>query len=180
MRGNHVVLNGGASPFTNAHFRVPPQDHAIDVLGLNALGARASLFGSARDLESYAIYGQPVFSPCAGTTLAVVDDLPDQVPPATDTENLAGNHVLIECDGVEVLLAHLRPGSVSAAVGQVVAVGDAIGEVGNSGNTSEPHLHLHAERGGEPGVILDGVAVPITIEGRFLVRNSILRSGAAP
>ena len=177
LRGTHVVLHGGASPFTNAHFRVRPQDYALDILGLNAFGARASLLGSSRDLESYVIYGDPIFSPCAGKISAAVEDLPDHIPPARDPENLAGNHVLIECGGIEVLVAHMRQHSVRVTVGEVVAVGDPLGEVGNSGNTTEPHLHIHAERGGEPGVIFDGKAVPITIDGRFLVRNSVFRSG---
>jgi hypothetical protein len=176
LRGIHVVLNGGVSPFTNGHFRVRPQSYALDILGVNAFGARASLFGSSQDLESYVIYGQPIFSPCDGKISVVVDDFLDQTPPATDTENPAGNHVLIECGDIEVLLAHLRNNSAKVTVGEVVAVGDPLGEVGNSGNTSEPHLHIHAERGGEPGVILDGKSVPITIEGRFLVRNSVFRS----
>jgi hypothetical protein len=177
LRGTHVVLNGGVSPFTNGHFRVHPQDYALDILGVNAFGARAALFGSSRDLESYVIYGQPIFSPCDGKISVTADGLPDHIPPAGDTENLAGNHVLIECGDFEVLVAHLRQHSVRVTIGDVVAVGDPLGEVGNSGNTSEPHLHIHAERGGEPGVILDGVAVPITIDGRFLVRNSVFRSG---
>jgi hypothetical protein len=177
LRGTHVVLNGGVSPFTNAHFRVRPQDYALDILGVNAFGARASLTGSRRDLESYVIYGKPVFSPCDGTISVVENDLPDQVPPERDTENIAGNHVLVECLGLELLLAHLRQHSVRVNVGDIVAVGDPLGEVGNSGNTTEPHLHIHAERGGEPGVVLDGKGVPITIEGRFLVRNSVFRSG---
>ena len=176
LKGTHVVLNGGGSPFTNAHFRVRPQDYALDILGLNAFGARASLFGSSRDLGSYVIYGSPVSSPCDGKISAAVDNLPDQIPPAGDTANLAGNHVLIECGAIEVLLAHLRQHSLQVTVGDIVAVGDPLGEVGNSGNTSEPHLHIHAERGGEPGIILDGQAVPITIDGRFLVRNSVFRS----
>jgi murein DD-endopeptidase MepM/ murein hydrolase activator NlpD len=62
-----------------------------------------------------------------------------------------------------------------------VKQGDPLGQVGNSGNSSQPHLHLHAERGGEPGEILVGEAVPITLGGRFLVRNrplhrSLMRS----
>jgi hypothetical protein len=178
LRGTQVVLHGGASPFTNGHFRVRPQNFALDILGVNARGARASLFGSRRDLESYVIFGAPIFSPCDGKIGVVVDDLPDQIPPARDTENLAGNHVLIECQGIEVLLAHMQQYSVRVTVGQAVAVGDPLGEVGNSGNSSEPHLHIHAERGGEPGVILDGESVPITIDGRFLVRNSVFRSEA--
>ncbi len=177
LKGTHVVMNGGVSPFTNGHFRMRPQDYALDILGVNAFGARASLFGSSRDLESYVIYGEPIFSPCDGKITVIADGLPDHIPPARDTENLAGNHVLIECGDFEVLIAHLRQHSVRVTVGDVVAVGDPLGEVGNSGNTTEPHLHIHAERGGEPGVILDGVAVPITVDGRFLVRNSIFRSG---
>lgn len=179
LRGTHVVLNGGVSPFTNAHFRRPAQGYALDILGVNAFGARASLFGSSKDLESYVIYGEPIFSPCNGKISVAVDDLPDHIPPAEDTENLAGNHVLIECRGIKVLLAHMRQHSVRVTVGEIVAVGDPLGEVGNSGNTSEPHLHIHAERGGKPGVILDGEAVPITIDGRFLVRNSVFRSAGS-
>ncbi len=60
--------------------------------------------------------------------------------------------------------------------GDTVVTETIIGQVGNSGNTSEPHLHIHAERGGEPGGILDGSSVPITINGRFLVRGNVLKS----
>jgi len=173
LRETHIVLNGGVSPFTNGHFRVRPQSYALDILGVNAFGARASLFGSSQNLESYVIYGEPVYSPCDGKVSAIVDDLPDHIPPARDTDNPAGNHVLIECGDIEILIAHLQSHSVQVSQGDIVATGDQLGQVGNSGNTSEPHLHIHAEKGGEPGVILDGSSVPITIEGRFLVRNSV-------
>lgn len=173
LEGTNVVLNGGNSPFTNAHFRVRPQDFALDIVGVNAIGNRASLFGSREDLGSYVIYGAPIFSPCDGRISAVVNTQPDHVPPDRDTEYPAGNHVLIECGDIEVLLAHMQQQSVTVTVGELVATGALLGKVGNSGNTTEPHLHIHAERGGKPGVILDGEAVPITIAGRFLVRNSI-------
>ncbi|MBT8067035.1 MAG: M23 family metallopeptidase [Gammaproteobacteria bacterium] len=170
-----IVLNGGDSPFTNAHFRVRPQNFALDIVGINAFGNRAALFGDSRDLQSYVIYGAPVISPCDGKISVVVNDRPDLIPPARDTEGPAGNHVLIECRGIEVLLAHMQHGSVAVAVNDTVTTGDLIGMVGNSGNTTEPHLHIHAEKPGQPGVILDGQAVPITIGGRFLVRNSVFR-----
>lgn len=179
LSGRYVVLNGGASPFTNAHFRRRPQDYALDLVGVNGLGARAALFGDSRELGSYVIYGAPVFSPCDGRISVAVDGLPDHIPPARDTENPAGNHVLLECGDIEVLLAHLRKDSLVVTVGAAVATGEQIGLVGNSGNTSEPHLHIHAERGGRPGIILDGEAVPVTIDGRFLVRNSIVRNHGA-
>lgn len=98
----------------------------------------------------------------------------DQVIGRRDRKNLAGNYVLLDCDGTEVLLAHLRQGSVAVASGQNVTQQTVLGAVGNSGNSSEPHLHLHAERGGERGVILNGEAVPMLIDGRYLVRGDRL------
>jgi murein DD-endopeptidase MepM/ murein hydrolase activator NlpD len=56
---------------------------------------------------------------------------------------LAGNHVVIEFDGVFAVLAHLRRGSVRVAQGDHVEIGRELGMVGNSGNTLGPHLHFH-------------------------------------
>ncbi|MGI9182408.1 MAG: hypothetical protein ACR2H9_18165 [Longimicrobiaceae bacterium] len=50
-----------------------------------------------------------------------------------------------------------------------------LGRVGNSGNTTQPHLHIHGERGGTATSILDGEGVPIRFDGHFLVRNSLVR-----
>ena len=61
------------------------------------------------------------------------------------------------------------------AMGDSVAAGQALGRVGNSGNSSEPHLHIHAVRAGT-GSALDGEAVALTFGGRFPVRGSIIRS----
>lgn len=78
-----------------------------------------------------------------------------------------------------VLLAfvYLCVRSITVAAGMRVEVGDVLGQVGNSGNSSQPHLHLHAERGGEPEEILTGAGVPIELGGRFLVRNSLFTGG---
>lgn len=170
-----VVGHGGASRFINGHFKVPPQTHALDILGVNAWGARRQWGADPLDLESYAIFGAWVHAPCAGRVLSIENQLDDLPPGQTDRDNLAGNHVLLDCGGTEVVLAHLRRSSVAVRPGQDVTVGQRLGQVGNSGNTSEPHLHLHAERGGEPGVLLNGQAVPITIDDRFLVRGDVVR-----
>ena len=169
-----VVLHGGGSPFINAHAKVQPQNYALDIVGLDGWGRRAGFFGSNGELSRYQIFGATLYSPCSGRVAAAVDGHEDMIPPATDRKNLAGNHVLLECEGVEVLLAHLKKGSMEVQVGDVVTTESVLGQVGNSGNTSEPHLHLHAEQGGEPGVSLDGRAVPITLDGRFLVRSDTL------
>jgi len=173
--GSFVVRQGGASPFINIHAKVRPQNHAIDILGLNSFGASSNLFGDRKDLENYAIFGATIQAPCAGRVIAAVDGLADLAPGDRDRENLAGNHVVISCLGAELLLAHMMKESVAVAAGETVEAGAVLGRVGNSGNSTEPHLHIHAERGGEPGEILNGEAVPFTIDGRYLVRGNIIR-----
>ena len=160
--GRYVVLHGGASPFINGHFHVKPQTYAQDIVALNKLGMRASSIAGGPDLEKYAIYGNDLYCPCNGTVLLAVDKFDDLIPPKRDPENPAGNHVLVECQGAEVLLAHLKKGSVRVKAGDSITTNTLLGQVGNSGNTSEPHLHLHVERGGAPNTILNGEAVPFT------------------
>ena len=174
--GNYVVLHGGASPFINGHFKIRPQNYALDIVGLNRFGLRASAFSDMKNLNNYEIYGASLYSPCNGLVVTAVDEYVDQVPPTTDTEHLAGNHVLVKCQDVEILLAHMQKNSVKVKAGDRVTTATILGKAGNTGNTSEPHLHLHAERDGEPGKILDGTAVPITIDDRFLVRGSVIRN----
>jgi murein DD-endopeptidase MepM/ murein hydrolase activator NlpD len=144
----------------------------LDIVKLNALGNRARGIAPA-DLEKYAIFGVPVYSPCEGTVVRAEDGHPDLAPPERDREHLAGNHVVIRTGDVKVLLAHLEKGSVAVKTGDEVVPGQEIGRVGNSGNTSQPHLHIHAERGGSPDSILDGQGVPMRFGDRFLVRNSL-------
>lgn len=172
--GAYVVGHGGTSPFINAHAKVRPQNYALDILGVNAWGRHKSRGASDNILEQYAIFGATLYSPCEGVVVRAVDGLPDLIPPQRDPENLAGNYVEVACHGVEVVLAHMQQGSVQVAEGDTVTTETVLGKVGNTGNTSEPHLHIHAERGGEPGQILQGEAVPITLDGRFLVRNDRL------
>jgi len=104
-----------------------------------------------------------------------VDNHPDLTPPHRDQVNVAGNHVVIACRDVKVLLAHLQHGSIAVTLGELVQEGQVIGRVGNSGNSTQPHLHIHAERGGTPDSILDGEGVPMHCAGKFLVRNAVVR-----
>lgn len=168
--GSYYVGQGGNSQFINYHNPNRSQQYALDILALNGAGARASgLYPS--ELEKYVIYGASLYSPCTGTVLEAVDGLPDQIPPAKDTENLAGNHVVIACQGVQVVLAHLQEGTVLVTSGESVDEGQPLGKVGNSGNTTEPHLHIHAVAD-DSGKVMDGEGVPLLFDGRFLARNS--------
>jgi septal ring factor EnvC (AmiA/AmiB activator) len=75
--------------------------------------------------------------------------------------------VIVRCGTANVTLAHLQKGSVVARPNTTIAAGAILGRVGNSGNTTEPHLHIHAES--------NALGVPARFDGRWLVRNAIVR-----
>jgi hypothetical protein len=178
-QGTYYVAHGGNSTALNYHNDNPTQRYALDVVKLNAAGTRANgLY--PRSLANYAIWEETLYSPCSGTIREATDDLPDLIPPQSDTQNPAGNHVLIQCQGADVLMAHLQRGSLVVQEEETVEVGQAIAKIGNSGNTSEPHLHIHARRENTGQLLLEGEGMPITFDDRFLVRNSLFidRSGS--
>jgi hypothetical protein len=166
--GTFVVGQGGATAVINYHHPHPSQRYALDILGLGAWGTRArGLY--PRDPKRYAIWGAEVVSPCDGVVTAAVDGLPDLWPPERDPTHPPGNHVAIRTENVIVYLAHLQEGSVRVREGDRVRAGQPVGLVGNSGNTTEPHLHVHAE-------LASGAGAPMTFGGRFLARNDRVRA----
>jgi len=183
--GVYYVVGGGSVELLNAHlmtltaerFRAfRGQSYGVDLLKLGAFGMRAAGV-LPRDPARYAIYGDPVYAPCSGTVVQSEDGAPDMPPPRPDRTRMPGNHVLLDCGDAHVLLAHLQPGSVRARPRQWIEAGAIIGLVGNSGNSNEPHLHVHAQRpaaaGREP---LSGDPMPLRFNGRYLVRNDRVTS----
>ena len=167
--GTFLVRHGGDNTLINYHNSNKSQRFALDIVALTSFGRRARGLSSS-DLSRYAIYGREVVSPCTGIALTIADGLEDNIPPATNTAEPAGNHVVLACGTVRILLAHFQKGSIDVAEGALVQEGQAVGRVGNSGNSSEPHLHIHAYQGN--GDINEGTGVPVTFGGRFLVRGS--------
>jgi len=163
--GVYIAGHGGSNPLINHHNLSETQEYAVDLLRLNAFGTRAKGLRPEK-LDRYAIYGDTLHSPCSGRVQKAVSSRPEYAPPKRDENHPAGNYVVLRCKGVRVSLAHLMPGSVAVDSGDVAAVGAPLGRIGNSGNSSEPHLHIHATRAGE--------GVPLTFNGRFLVRNSLV------
>ena len=140
--GLWFVLWGGDAELQNYHVVARDQRHALDLTIWRDGGTHRS-DGTAN--EDYWAYGQQVLAPAAGTVVTVADGLADNAPQVeTDAANPAGNHVVIRvADGEYVLIAHMQPGSLMVTEGDSVVAGQPIGLVGNSGNTSEPHIHIH-------------------------------------
>ena len=178
--GRYLVISGGAAPQINAHFftlnrpsasEFRGQSYALDIIGINAAGLRTSGI-SPTDPSLYAIYGADVLAPCAGTVLVAVDGVPDNPVPIMNRASMAGNSVVLACDGLAVVLAHFSPDSLTVAEGDDVEVGQRIAKVGNSGNSGEPHLHVHVQTIASDDAPLSGEPLWLTVEGNFLVRNS--------
>ena len=86
--------------------------------------------------------------------------------------------MLVECGeygDFHVLLGHMRSGSVKVHPGDYVTTETLLGEVGNSGNSNEPHLHVHAQRPGRLWDPFAGEPLSIRFQGRYLVRNNRVR-----
>jgi hypothetical protein len=161
--GRWLVQNSPASRVPSHGTELFGTSHAIDFVpvgpdGRSARRTIASLIRTERP-ERFVGFGRPILSPVAGEVVAVHDGEPDHEARRSPfaliayalTQSarvrggapaIAGNHVAIRVGEGVVLLAHLRVGSVRVRAGQEVAVGEQVGECGNSGNGTEPHLHV--------------------------------------
>ena len=143
FEGEWFVGWGGRTEAENYHVVSPDQRFAYDLL-IQKDGKSHTGDGTA--LEQYHCFGKPILAPGAGKIAVAVDGLPDQKPGEMDPSNPPGNHVVIDHGNGEFsFLAHLKKGSVPVKKGDAVKAGDRIGLCGNSGNTSEPHLHYHLQ-----------------------------------
>jgi hypothetical protein len=181
--GTYLIANGGNSTLINSHVQTLTtprfrayrgQSYGVDIVEINSFGVRASGL-LPRDPRAYTIFGAPIHAPCSGVVIRAEDGRPDMPPPEPDREHLPGNFVFMECGGVHVLLGHMQRGSVRVRTGERVHAGAVLGRVGNSGNTNEPHLHIHAQRPAMTGAFLSGDPLPMRLNGRFVVRNDRVR-----
>lgn len=158
---------------------------AVDLVQIDA-GGSTSDPPSSSNKEDYFAWGEDVLAAGAGTVVAVVADLPDLAIGASDPAQPAGNHVVIQ-HGPDLfgVYAHMMQGSATVAVGSQVQGGQRIGAVGNSGNTSEPHLHVHfADRwdGSDPLALFKSQGVPALFWNAHVLRGhtTLLLNGSTP
>ena len=139
---------------------------------------QATFEGEAVDARAYHAYGETVFAVADGTVVSARDGLPDNVPrtskgfetalPLT-MDNVAGNTVTLDLGGGHfALYAHLKPGSVRVKDGDRVKRGQALGRIGNSGDSREPHLHFEVMDSPD---LLAGEGLPYLID-RYEIRSA--------
>ena len=127
--------------------------------------------GDASDKRSYHAYGKPVLAVADGTVVTARDGLPDNVPrhngeftPAVPItpDTVVGNNIVLDLGGQQfAYYLHLQPGSVRVKLGDHVRRGQRIGQIGNSGDAREPHLHFQVSTSSNP---FAGEGVPYLID----------------
>lgn len=146
--GDFTIYNGGGGYLLNHHNFVKPQHYALDIVQTISEG-QTSIIPESKDITQYKIFGAPIHAPCDGVVVDTRNHILDREAQfmGTDTETTAGNYVLLYCQNVTVKMGHIKKGTVKVNVGDKVSTGQILGQVGNTGNTTEPHLHLQVMRG---------------------------------
>jgi hypothetical protein len=163
VRGRWVAVNSPANHVPSHFVHAYGQTYAIDLVhhaDENRAWKGAHTWPPARRPETFPGFGEPVYAATDGVVVRASDWLRDHwsrnswaVLPFLFVEGnvrelfgphfILGNHIVIDLgDGVYAAYAHLRRGSIRVRKGQRVSAGQQLAECGNSGNTSEPHLHF--------------------------------------
>lgn len=190
--GRWLVQNSPASRVPSHGTHQFATSYAIDFVPVTETGRTAPItFGSLvrpEPADRFPGFGRPVLAPVDGIVVAAHDGEPDHpayrgLPSiayaltqrrraAAGWVALAGNHVLIETGTAIVALCHLQRGSVSVRAGQQVTVADVLGGCGNSGNSTEPHLHVQAI---DDLDIVGAHGVPMTFHGSLPGTGEVVR-----
>jgi hypothetical protein len=145
FEGDWYVFWGGENVLVNYHYELDIQRYAFDFIQTKD---DFSYKGDPLKNNSYYAFGKNILAPADGTVVTVVNDIKDNEPVGVMNPNQAtGNNVVIDHGGEYSHLAHLKKGSVTVKPGEKVKKGDVIGQTGNSGNTSEAHLHFQLSDG---------------------------------
>ena len=146
-----TVVNGGVTEQFSHSWKINSQRYAYDFLILDEDGKSYS--DDSTVLSSYYCYGKAILAPADGVVVEIKTICGDSKimsggRPDPLIKDIRGNYIVIRHAKDEYsVLAHLMPGSISVKVGQSVKRGEKMALSGNSGNTSEPHLHFQVQNG---------------------------------
>jgi hypothetical protein len=144
LKGEWAVMWGGDTKEQNYHHDIKNQRYAFDFNVLQGFGKSHKTDGKTN--EDYFAFGQEILAPADGRVTEVIDGVRDNVPFSPNEYSAVGNCVIIQHSQYECsVLAHLKRGSTRVKPGDSVSRGQVIGLCGNSGNSSEPHLHYHLQ-----------------------------------
>jgi murein DD-endopeptidase MepM/ murein hydrolase activator NlpD len=144
VNGEWTVFWGGDTKELNYHVENTAQKNAFDILITDDKGKSFKTDGQTN--EDYYAFGKELYAPCDGEVVLVVDGVKENKPGILNPIYVPGNTVIIKAGNNEYLFfAHFKQHSIKVTEGQKVKQGQLLGLCGNSGNSSEPHLHFHIQ-----------------------------------
>lgn len=165
FEGEWTVVNGGLEK-QYCHLGGPTQRYAYDFLMMDEFG-KTYLGEDPADFSAYKCYGKEVLAPADGTIVEIGANCEDgKIMLPGDMEatakDIRGNYVLIMHTEREYgFIGHLQPQSICVEVGEKVQAGQVIAKCGNTGNSSEPHVHFHVQDGVN---FFTSVGIPISFK----------------
>ena len=144
FKGEWTVFWGGDNMEQNYHVENTAQKNAFDILMYDEKGSTHK--GNGESNEDYYCFGKALYAPCDGEVVLVVDGIKDNIPGTLNPVYVPGNTVIIKTSAGEyVFMAHFKQHSIVVKQNQIIKAGQQLGLTGNSGNSSEPHLHFHLQ-----------------------------------
>jgi murein DD-endopeptidase MepM/ murein hydrolase activator NlpD len=144
FKGEWTVTWGGDTKEQNYHVESVAQKNAFDILMNDKNGSTHK--GTGATNEDYYAFGKELYAPCDGEVVLVVDGVKDNIPGNLNPIYVPGNTVIIKtATGEYAFFAHFKQQSIVVKQGQKVSTGELLGLCGNSGNSTEPHLHFHLQ-----------------------------------
>ena len=144
FKGEWNVTWGGDTKEQNYHVESVAQKNAFDILIKDKNGSTHK--GTGATNEDYYAFGKELYAPCDGEIVLVVDGIKDNIPGNLNPIYVPGNTVIIKTAiGEYVFFAHFKQHSIVVKQGQKISTGELLGLCGNSGNSTEPHLHFHLQ-----------------------------------
>lgn len=165
FEGEWTVINGSCEKEFSHSWAIPTQRYAYDFVVMDNEG-KTHLDDNAK-LTSYGCYGKNVLAPADGVVISIGNICDDEKPfedgsIEVTAKDIRGNYVLIKHAEKEYgFIGHLQPQSITVKIGQKVYQGEVIAKCGNSGNTSEPHIHFHLQDGIS---FFTSAGIPITFQ----------------
>jgi murein DD-endopeptidase MepM/ murein hydrolase activator NlpD len=167
FKGKWLVVWGGDTRELNQHHDAPNQRFAFDLLGVDNNGKTRK--GESNTNEDFYAFGREIIAPADGIVTGVINGVRDNVPWSMNPYSALGNAVVIQHRDNEVsVLAHFKLDSIKVKVGDKVVKGQLLGLCGNSGNSSEPHLHYHLQN---TPIIQDGTGIKCLFQKVTIITN---------
>ena len=139
-----TVFWGGDTKELNYHVESEAQKNAFDIVITDKNGKSFKTDGKTN--EDYYAFGKELIAPCDAEVVLSVDGIKDNIPGELNPIYIPGNTVILKTKNDEFLFfAHFKQNSIVVKQGQKVKQGELLGLCGNSGNSSEAHLHFHIQ-----------------------------------